>query len=253
VAGTVEIRFGGRRASLALAPDVHHDAGNEPLYGPLAELVRGNERVLDLGCGHGVLGIVAGLAGASSVTFVDVHPPSVALALANAASNGLGSGARVCEVRGACGDFLAPVKGETFDLVLCNPPQTGGPAALRELHPARFGGADGAAYLVRLAEEAEDVVPDLGARIVYFHLSRANPRRVAHAFEAAGFELERRASQARSFTLAELDALAPGTGSHQLALRARGEAEFTGGEPNGSAVCTMQQALWVATRAFMPR
>lgn len=253
----VEVRFGARRATLQLAQDVHHDAGNEPLYGPLEralqDLLRGGARVLDLGCGHGVLGIVAGLAGASSVTFADVHAPSVALALANAARNGLGGGARSCEVRGVCGDFLAPVRGATFDVVLCNPPQTGGPDALRERHPARFGGSDGTDYFVRLAEAAHQVVPALGARIVYFHLSRANPRRVARAFEDAGFLLERRASQARSFTLTELDALAPGTGAHQLGLRARGEADFVGPEPDEGDLYTMQQSLWIATRSLIRR
>jgi len=249
---TVELHVGALRLQLALGEGVHHDRENEALYRPLAALVRGGERVLDLGCGNGVLGVIAGLAGAGSVTFADVHEPSVILALENARRNGLHSCA------GAIGDFLAPLGDATFDLVLCNPPQTGGGAELRRLQPARYGGDDGAEHFVRLAEGAARVAPRPAARIAFFQLSRANPRRARAAFERAGFELQELAAVTRRFTLRDLETLAPGTGVHQLALRRRGEAEFEGPEPDSSstanpaAVYRMRQALMLATRITPP-
>ena len=51
------------------------------------ELVKG-KRVADLGCGLGVGGIAAGIAGASEVVFLDREPLALQLALINASMNG---------------------------------------------------------------------------------------------------------------------------------------------------------------------
>jgi len=248
----VTVRFGAHRLELELALGVHHDPRNEALYAALATYVAGALgpprtapcRALDLGCGSGVLGLVAARAAGLHMTFADVHAPSVAAALANARRNG---------VRGAVGvtgDLLEPVRGQAFDLVLFNPPQTGGPPTLAHTQPDRYGGDDGAAWFVRLARELGPSVLPVGGLVIGLQHSRANPARVAAAWSAAGFERRELARQPREFTLAELDALAPGTGPHQLALRARGAAEFTG--PDGQGRCEMTQSLWVATRTAAP-
>ena len=234
------VRLGASTLTLALADGVHHDPLNEPLYAALAGAVRPGDRVLDLGCGNGVLGLVAARAGASHVTFVDVDPNAVALALDNAARDGLTR----CD--GAAGDLVAPVRGREFDLVVFNPPQTGGPPALAVARPDRYGGEDGAWHFTRFATEAHLVLPALGARCVYHHVSRANPRRVAAAFVEAGFTSRTLAEQDRRFSLADLEALAAGTGAHQLALRAAGAAEFEGPDEGGR--CALRQSVRLATR-----
>lgn len=244
----IVLTMAGRSAALELRDGVHFDPLNAPLYEALAAVPRGGERVLDLGCGHGALGIVAGLAGGGAVTFADVHRPSVALALSNARRNGLE------HARGVCGDFVAPFAARTsargsFDLVLCNPPQTGGSVELARREPARFGGDDGADYLVRLAQAAATLAPASDARIAFMHLSRAHPRRVQAAFRDAGFELEALRTIEREFDLDELDALAPGTGAHQLALRERGAAEFEGPLDRPRGAYRMRQTLWLASRS----
>lgn len=74
--------------------------------------------VLDLGCGTGILGIVCGRGGASSVTFADVDPVAVECARWNAAASGIAS-RTVARVS----DGLAGVLGDApFDAIVVNPP-----------------------------------------------------------------------------------------------------------------------------------
>ena len=232
------LRVGERPLWLAAGAGVHFDRENAPLYTAVAEVVRPEDRVLDLGCGHGALGLVASAAGARHVTFSDVHAPSVTAALENAARNGLGP------CNGVVGDWLEPLHGERFDLVLFNPPQTGGPAELEGRHPDRFGGDDGALHFVRLAAQLPLVLRRPGGRLVGMRLSRANPRAVDAALAAAGCEVRTLRSHTRVFTLESLEALAAGTGAHQLALRAAGRAAFTG--PDADGRCTLVQELFCA-------
>ena len=57
--------------------------------GSLERLVRGGERMLDAGCGSGVLGITAVALGATKAVGVDQDPAAVAASAANAARNGV--------------------------------------------------------------------------------------------------------------------------------------------------------------------
>jgi ribosomal protein L11 methyltransferase len=70
----------------------------------------GRLRVLDYGCGSGILAIVAGKFGAGDITATDIDPQALATTVANAADNGV-----VLTV--AAPESLAPGK---FDLVLAN-------------------------------------------------------------------------------------------------------------------------------------
>jgi ribosomal protein L11 methyltransferase len=55
----------------------------------LASRVRGGERVLDYGCGSGILAVAAAKLGAGQVDGVDIDPQAVAVTAANAAANGV--------------------------------------------------------------------------------------------------------------------------------------------------------------------
>lgn len=75
------------------------------------------ELILDLGCGTGVIGLVAArLAQGGHVVLTDVNQRAVALAKANLKANGVTN----AEVRR--GDLYNPVAGMSFDHILCNPP-----------------------------------------------------------------------------------------------------------------------------------
>ncbi|HHV39625.1 MAG TPA: class I SAM-dependent methyltransferase [Tepidimicrobium sp.] len=75
------------------------------------------ERILDLGCGYGPIGIVAArLSPESEVFMVDVNSRACELAAENVRLN------RLTNAKVLSGTGFEPVQGIKFDLVLCNPP-----------------------------------------------------------------------------------------------------------------------------------
>jgi 16S rRNA (guanine1207-N2)-methyltransferase len=89
-------------------------------------------QVLDLGCGAGVLGAVAGLlSDGGAVTLVDADSEAVRCATRTLQSTAIASW-RVC-----ASDVTSAVRGESFDVVLCNPPFHTGKATDLAL-PRRF-------------------------------------------------------------------------------------------------------------------
>lgn len=114
-------------------------------------LARGT-RVLDVFTGSGVLAVAAGLAGASSVTAVDISRRAVLCARLNGRLNGT-------RVRGLHGDLFGPVADERFDLITANPPYVpGGHDELPATGVARAweGGADGRALVERFGASVRD-------------------------------------------------------------------------------------------------
>ncbi len=75
------------------------------------------QKILDLGCGYGVVGIYAAhIAGAEHVTMADCNPLAVALAKKNAARHGMTA------VQILQSDGFAQVVEYGFDFILSNPP-----------------------------------------------------------------------------------------------------------------------------------
>jgi ribosomal protein L11 methyltransferase len=83
------------------------------VLGVLDERIRGGERVLDVGCGSGILSIAALRLGARSSVAIDIEPDAVAVARRNAALNDVASRIDVSMTP------LAEVDGR-YDLVLAN-------------------------------------------------------------------------------------------------------------------------------------
>jgi SAM-dependent methyltransferase len=101
-----------------------HVVGLNPPALLLARLtVRSRVRtVLDLGCGGGVQALLAARH-AECVVGTDLNPRAGAFARFNARLNG------VTNVEFRVGDLFEPVRGERFDLIVCNPPYVVSPDA----------------------------------------------------------------------------------------------------------------------------
>jgi ribosomal protein L11 methyltransferase len=81
------------RIAVRVDPGLAFGTGTHPstrlILNFLEKQIKGGERVLDYGCGSGILAIAAAKLGAARVDGVDVDPQAVETAIANARSNGI--------------------------------------------------------------------------------------------------------------------------------------------------------------------
>lgn len=90
--------------------------------------LRQEDRVLDVGCGYGPIGLTAArLVPRGHVTMLDVNERAVALSRENAALNGIGN------VEIQVSDLYEAVGGRTFDVILSNPPIRAGKAVVHRI------------------------------------------------------------------------------------------------------------------------
>ena len=154
--------------------------------------VKPGDRFLEVGCGAGLVSMVAAKRGAA-VTATDLNPEAVRLAQENARENGLG-----VDVRKA--DLLADLPGP-FDVVAFNPPYL--PTAPHEVLPGPLnlafdGGRDGNETVLRFAAQV-GVLRPLPRAILVVHSSLADPRALQDALGALGYSVEVVAEEAHFF------------------------------------------------------
>jgi ribosomal protein L11 methyltransferase len=102
------------RVAVRIDPGLAFGTGTHPstrlVLAWLERTIRGGERLLDYGCGSGILAIAAAKLGAAQVEGVDVDPQAVETAAANARINGVG-------LRAALADALPAAH---YDVVVAN-------------------------------------------------------------------------------------------------------------------------------------
>ena len=77
-----------------------------------------NDKVLDLGCGYGSIGIVASSLTKNRVILTDINKRACRVAKVNSR--------KIKNIEVRQGNIYEPVKDELFDVILLNPPQTAG-------------------------------------------------------------------------------------------------------------------------------
>jgi release factor glutamine methyltransferase len=172
---------------LVVLPSVFHPRffGSSKIFADyLRTLDLAGKRVLDLGTGSGILGLVASRAGAT-VTAVDVNPQAVECARRNAAQAGMAMECRVS-------DLFSAVAGERFDVVAWNPPffpKTAGNAA----EAALFAGENYSTIRRFAREVREHLAP--GGRLLLILSEDLDLVTWRQIFEDHGFQLATRFEQ----------------------------------------------------------
>ncbi|MDQ0195984.1 class I SAM-dependent methyltransferase [Paenibacillus wynnii] len=134
--------------------------------------------VLDVGCGYGPIGITAAhLIPKGHVTMIDINSRAVELAKENALNNGIRN-VTIME-----SDMLGALDGQTFDVILTNPPIRAGKAVVHQIFEQSYdhlneggtlwiviqkkqGAPSAAAKLESLFGSVEEVAKDKGYRII---------------------------------------------------------------------------------------
>jgi 16S rRNA (guanine1207-N2)-methyltransferase len=143
-----ELRFLYRGAILVFQVDtgVFGSSGLDPGTSLLIEALLPNrtDRILDLGCGWGAIGVAAAKAAPEGhVVMTDVNRRAVSLSRRNLRRNEI----RNAEVRP--GSLYEPVEGEKFDLIVSNPPyHVGRPTILKLFEEAPAHLSPGGTLLV---------------------------------------------------------------------------------------------------------
>jgi release factor glutamine methyltransferase len=146
-------------------------------------------RILDVGTGSGAIAVaVAHHLPQAEVTAIDLSAAALAVAQGNAEANKVAGRIRFLE-----GDLLAPVAGESFDVVVSNPPYV--PLAdrdslsveVRDYEPALalFAGEDGIDVYRRLIPAASSALASGG--LLALELGYGQDQAVAALLENAGF------------------------------------------------------------------
>jgi release factor glutamine methyltransferase len=181
---------GFRGLKLAVRPGVFVPRPEtEVLVEKALEVMLENASVLDVGCGCGNIALsIAAESEGARVTAIDIEVAAVELTRANATGTGLSERVEVLE-----GDLFAPLGGDTFDVIISNPPYV--PEGVREQLPmevrdfdppaALFAGPEGLDVIRRLMAEAADHLRAEGWLLI--EVDESHAAQVGRELESAGW------------------------------------------------------------------
>jgi D-alanine--D-alanine ligase len=183
--------------------------------------IKPGERVMELGCGTGILSIASARLGAKRVIAVDIVTKALEATLYNARLNNV---EKQIEVRfGSWYETVGP--GKTFsryDAIIATPPQTPG---FFPFGP-RYGGPDGTKHLLSVIDGAPPYLSPERGRLWLLVISLANPDRVIQRLKEYFKVVDIVHRTERPFSPDEYDAIEEGLFEYLLQLRGDGMSEF---------------------------
>ena len=208
-----------------LVPQVVHSPALSTIQ--LAGLldIQPGERVMELGCGTGILSIASAKLGAKHVVAVDIDTKALEATIHNARLNGV---EKQIEVRFGCWfettghGISAPGKKEQYDAIIATPPQTPGPFPFGP----RYGGPDGTQHLFAVIDGAQDfLVPERG-RLWLLAISLADMKAVFVRLHECFHDVTIVHQSERPFSSEEYELIEKGLFEYLADLRAHGLADF---------------------------
>jgi len=187
--------------------------------------VRQGETVLDLGCGSGLLSIVAAKLGAKQVVAVDIDPNALTATLNNVRQNGVEEKIQV--LAGSWFEAfreggLAKNSPNQFDVIIATPPQTPGPRPFGQ----RYGGLDGTDHLFAILDQAQAFLDPKQGRLWLLAISLANPTSLLQRLEERFSTVSIVHETKRFFNPEEYESMDKGLFSYFLRLRSSGHSQF---------------------------
>ena len=180
-------QFGGYEMEIEISDTVFQPTLTSRLLAQVVAIPEG-ARVLDLGCGAGVLAVVAALKGASQVHAVDVMEEARPLVEANARRNQVSD-----RVQAFSGDLFQPIGTQRYDVVVSD--VSGVVDEVSRLSPwypdsIPTGGYDGADQIVRMLDSVRNHLRPGG--VLYFPTGSISnvPRTLEAAERAFGKNVE---------------------------------------------------------------
>jgi D-alanine-D-alanine ligase len=183
------------------------------------------ERVMELGCGTGILSISAAKLGAKRVVAVDISTKALEATIYNARFNGV---EKQIETRfGSWYEFVgygskALGKKERFDAIIATPPQTPGSFPFGP----RYGGPDGTQHLFAVIDGAQAFLLPQKGRLWLLAISLANPKTVFERLKMRFKDVTLVRQTGRLFSADEYESIEEGLFRYLIQLRSHGAAEF---------------------------
>jgi release factor glutamine methyltransferase len=176
-------------------PQVYEPADDTFLLAEHLRVVPGT-KVLDMGCGCGVLGILAADT-AKSVVTADINPHAVKCAAFNAKLNQVANivDSRLSDL------FEAFQMNEKFDFIIFNPPYLPMDVRMRStewIEKAWFGGATGRTVIDKFLQSVGDYLTD-GGQVLFVQSSLSKPEESLKKLNDNGFKAEIIAEKALFF------------------------------------------------------
>jgi release factor glutamine methyltransferase len=177
-----------KNTAIKISPSVYEPSEDSFLLAEAALTeIKDSERILEVGCGSGIISAVIKANTNARVTGIDINPYAAACARDNG-------------VDAIIGDLLSCIKGK-FDIIIFNPPYLPTNESERTndwINVALDGGYDGREIINRFLEEAGNHLVDNG-RVLILVSSITGIEEVKSMMKSLGYHIEEKKKERFSF------------------------------------------------------